>query len=266
MAGLLYKDFIGIKGKRVLWILLGLTGLFMLLRFSFPGDNNMLMAWGRMESETGELTEMTAGQFYDSLLVLPAFLLIACGLMLPSIWTEHICRHDEKNKTRQFAGMLPLEKNAYIASKYIFIGIAVYILFSLEIVWIIIFKSKAGNEAVIALIESFLTLLTTFGGASLLIASIELPFFITLGVKKGILIKAGVMEGIVFLIVIYLYFGNLKVFENFDIYVFVNWCKEHAVLVSAISIISPVVDIFIYWLSYRITCKINVNREVETDG
>ena len=70
----------------------------------------------------------------------------------------------------------------------------------------------------------------------------------------------------VFLVIAYLFFGNLKVFENFDIYVFVNWCEKHLVIVMLISVISPIADILLFWLSYRLTCRINQNREVEIDG
>lgn len=266
MAGLLYKDFIGINGKRIVWILIGVTLLFIILRFVFPGNVDTVMAWGMVENEAGELVEMTVGDFRDSFLVMIPMLLIACGIALPSTWTIAICRNDEKNKTRQFARTLPLDKNAYIASKYIFIGIAIYVLFSLETAWIMIFNSVAGDNNSSELIAAISQLLIAFSGLSLLLASIELPFFLTLGVKKGSLLKTAIIEGLAFLAIAYLFFGNLKVFENFDIIVFSDWCKDHLVVVVLISIISPIVDIFLYWISYRITCKINQNREVEIDG
>lgn len=167
---------------------------------------------------------------------------------------------------RQFTGALPLDKNAYIASKYIFIGIAVYALFSLETAWIIIFNSVAGNNNSSELITAVSQFLTVFSGVSILLASVELPFFLTLGVKKGSVLKTAIIEGLAFLAIAYLFFGNLKVFENFDILVFSDWCKEHLVIVALISIVSPIVDIFIFWLSYRIICRINQNREIEIDG
>ncbi|MBD5522297.1 MAG: ABC-2 transporter permease [Lachnospiraceae bacterium] len=266
MAGLLYKDFIGINGKRIVWILIGATLLFLILRFVFPGNVDTVLGFGMVENEAGELVEMTVGDFSDSFLVIIPMILIASGIALPSTWTSAICRNDEKNKTRQFTRTLPLDKNAYIASKYIFIGIAVYVLFSLETVWIMIFNSVAGNNNCSELIAAISQLLIVFSGISILLASIELPFFLTLGVKKGSLLKIAILEGLAFLAIAYLFFGNLKVFENFDIIVFSDWCKEHLVVVALISIISPIVDIFIYWLSYRITCRINQNREVEIDG
>ncbi len=266
MAGLLYKDFVGIKGKQIICILIVCTVLFLIVRLAFPGNVTTTMPGVMQESETGELVEMTVGEMSDTFIVMPSLLLIACCLMLPSTWTGAICKNDEKNKTRQFTRTLPLGKNAYIASKYIFIGIAVYILFSLETMWAIIFNSVAGDNASRQLMTACSQFLPAFCGISLLIASIELPFFITLGVKKGTVIKTAILEGIGFVVIAYLLFGNLKVFENFDIYALLTWCNEHTLFVSLFSILSPVLDIAIFGLSYRITCSINKDREVEIDG
>lgn len=266
MAGLLYKDFVGIKGKRLIWMIAGLTLLFLILRFLFPGNVTTVMADGWAEDANGKLVKITVGDFRDSLLVMLPLLFIVSGFFLPSAWTTAICKHDERNKTKQFTGVLPLDKNAYIASKYLFIGIAVYILFSLDTVWIIIFNSVAGNNNSTQCLMALSQFLMGFCGFSLVLASIELPFFITLGVKKGMIMKTAILEGVGFFAMAYLLFGNLKVFENYDISIFANWCREHPVIVTLISIISPVVELFIFRLSYRITCKINRNREVAIDG
>lgn len=266
MAGLLYKDFIGIKGRRIVWIITGLTLAFLILRFLFPGYETTVMADGWAENEAGELVKMTVGELRDSLLVMLPLLFIASGFFLPSTWTAAICKYDEKNKTKQFTRALPLNKNTYIASKYLFIGIAVYILFSLNTAWIMIFNSVAGNNNSTECLMVLSQFLMGFYGLSLVLASIELPFFITLGVKKGMVMKVAILEGAAFLVMAYLLFGNLKIFENYDISIFINWCGEHLVIVTLISIMSPVVELLIFWLSYRITCKINQNREVAIDG
>lgn len=266
MAGLLYKDFIGIKGKRIVCILIGCTVLFLMLRFVFPGNVNTIMSGSMQETPTGELITITVGEFYDSLLIMPPLLLIACGIILPSTWTAAICRNDEKNKTRQFTRTLPLDKNAYIASKYIFIGIAVYVLFSLETTWIIIFNSVAGDHRTGEVITAISTLLIAFCGISLLLASIELPFYLTVGVKKGNLLRTAAIEMLAFFAIAYLFFGNLKVFENFNIFVFADWCEKHVVMATLISVVSPVADMILFWLSYQLTCWINQNREVEING
>lgn len=266
MAGLLYKDFIGIRGRRILWIFAGFTLFFLILRFLFPGNVTTVASFGMAENEAGELVEMTVGELRDSLLIQLPLLFIVSGFMLPSAWTAAICRHDEKNRTRQYTATLPLDKNAYIASKYLFIGIAVYLLFSLDTIWIMIFNSVAGDNNSTKCLMVLSQFLMSFCGLVLLLAAIELPFFITFGVKKGMLVKTAILEGAAFLGMAYLFFGNLNIFKNFDISIFVNWCEEHLVIVALISILSPVAELFLFWLSYRITCRINQNREAEING
>lgn len=266
MAGLLYKDFVGIKGRRIVLLLAGFTVLFLILRFLFPGNADAVMSGAMTENEAGELVRLTVGDFRDSLLVMLPMLFIVCSFFLPSTWTAAICRHDEKNKTRQYTRTLPLDKNAYIASKYLFIGIGVYLLFSLDNIWIIIFNSVAGNNNSTECLMVLSQFLMGFCGFSLVLASIELPFFITFGVKKGMLLKTAILEIAAFLVMAYLFFGNLKIFENFNIYAFLNWCENHLAAITFISILSPVAELLIFWLSYRITCRINRNREVEING
>ncbi len=265
MTGLLYKDFVSIKGKYVILLLLGLTVLFLVIRFLFPG-NVETEVMGMVENEAGEFVNLTMGELADSLLVLIPLFLIACNLCLPSMWTIRICRNDEKNKTRQFIRVLPCESNAYIASKYIFIGIAIYVLFSLEHIWIIIFNSQAGLDSSIELMNAFSSCLPAFSGACLLLAAVELPFFITLGEKKGKVIKTAMLELLAFLVAAYMFFGNIKIFQNWDITALLNWCKKYSLFITVISMITPAITLLLYYLSYQLTCRLNQNREVEIDG
>lgn len=263
MAGLLYKDFVGIRGRRIVLIMIGCTLAFMVLRFLFPGNVGAAASFGMAENEAGELVEITVGELRDSFLVMPPLLFMVAGLSLIPTWTAAICRHDERNRTRQYTAALPLAKNAYIASKYLFIGIAVYLLFSLDSIWIVIFNSVAGENNSSECLKIMSQFLMTFCGMLLVLAAIELPFFITLGVKKGMLVKTALIEGFAFLGMAYLFFGNLDVFKNFDIGIFVNWCEEHFVIAALISVLSPIAELFLFLLSYRITCRINQNREAE---
>lgn len=265
MAGLLYKDFAGIKGKYVIWLLLGLTVFFLVIRFIMPGDAEEVIGGVARENEAGELVNLTIGELADSLLILLPLLFIACNLCLPSMWTVRICKNDEKHKTRQFIRALPCEKNAYIASKYIFIGIVIYVLFSLENIWIIIFNSRAGLSSSVELLTAFSSCLPAFSGACLLLAAVELPFFITLGEKKGKIMKTVILELTAFLVISYMFFGNIKIFQNWDIYALLSWWERHSLLITVISMITPAITFLLYYLSYKLTCRLNQNREVEID-
>lgn len=290
VAGLLYKDFVGIRGRRIIFILMGCTFTFLVLRFLFPGNveagisgaakagmdtvmsldttENVaaITSFGMAENEAGELVEITVGELRDSFLAMPPMLFPIACLSLLSTWIAAICRHDEANRTRQYTAALPLAGNAYIASKYLFIGIAVYVLFSLNQIWLILFNSVSGETNSAECLRIISQFLMSLYGLMLVLAAIELPFFLTLGVKKGMLVKTALIEGAAFLGVAYLFFGNLNIFKNFDIYNFVNWCERHPMAVALIAVLSPIAELIIFWLSYRITCGINQNREAEIDG
>ena len=69
-----------------------------------------------------------------------------------------------------------------------------------------------------------------------------------------------------FAVAYYMMFGDLSIIENWDIYVLVEWTENHMTFMSFLSVISPIVVLAIYWISYRLTCWINRNREVDIDG
>ena len=61
----------------------------------------------------------------------------------------------------------------------------------------------------------------------------------------------------------YLLFGDLSVWTGFDLYVLINWTETHQSLVVGLEVGMPVLALILYWLSYRLTCRLNENREVD---
>lgn len=61
----------------------------------------------------------------------------------------------------------------------------------------------------------------------------------------------------------YLLFGDLSVWIGFDLYVLVNWIETHQSLIIGLEVGMPVLALVLYWLSYRLTCRLNENREVD---
>lgn len=250
MAGLLYKDFVGIKGKMTVILFSLATMIFLAARIIFPGVTDVV----------------SDGEVNDIILMLCVLMLIFVGFFMISSWTVAICRNDEKCKARQFVNALPLAKNSYIASKYIFIAIAVYVIFSLEQIWTIIFSGMAGENGIASLATTAGMFLTSISSASMLLAAIELPFYFTFGVKKGSAIKVAILCILFFAVAYYMMFGDLSIIENWDIYVLVEWTQNHMTFMSFLSVFSPIVVLAIYWISYRLTCWINRNGEVDIDG
>ena len=92
MGGLLYKDFLSVKGKKISIIILVLTLAFLILRLLLPGgDIDMADA----------ATQTDAGLYDFFLWTFPA-MFVFCSLGLPSIWTKSLISNDEKSKIKAF--------------------------------------------------------------------------------------------------------------------------------------------------------------------
>lgn len=255
MGGLLYKDFVSINGKKLVWILIIGTVLFFGLRVAFPGTMN----------QEAFLTMTEDGQEMNLLDYL-FFSIFACCIIgilgLMNGWVAKIVDGDTKNKIRGYISSLPLEKNAYIASKYLFIAISAYVFLSFEMMWGVICNAFCGEGVSSELMAAICSFIPPLICLVLLSAAIELPLFILLGVQKAKLIKIAVVMGIGFVIVGFLLFGNLNwISENFNILAFMNWYETHTFEVAFLTILSPVITLALYYVSYRITCFFS-NREV----
>lgn len=255
MGGLLYKDFISVSGKKLLVILSAGTVLYIVLRMLFPGTvvNPAFM----VENEAGESINLL-----DSFFVM-AFGILVVGLIgLLNGWVAKIVEGDTKNKIKGYLCAMPLGKNAYIASKYLFIGIAAYVFMSLMFIWEIACNAFCGTmfQEIITAIGPFIPSLICL---ALLSASIELPMFIVMGKQNAMLVKTAVILLIAFICIGFLMFGDLNWFyEHFNIVLFVQWVQTHTVAVAVIQVLSPVMTMLIYVLSYRITCCLK-NKEAD---
>ena len=67
-----------------------------------------------------------------------------------------------------------------------------------------------------------------------------------------------------FLVVGYVLFGDLDVLKNVDIAAFVNWAETHLFTILVLNVTQPLMVLAFYYLSYRLTCRINKDREVFT--
>lgn len=251
MGGLLYKDFVSvnrIKKVKLTWILTALTALFIVLRMAFPGTSDI--EYFLAENENGEIVN-----------ILDTFFFIAMGLFIVGTlglingWTAKITEADDKNKIREYICALPLEKNAYIASKYLFIAISTYVFISVSYIWNIAclaFCRKGMMTDMVQLVGGFIVV---FACIALLLAAIELPLFILFGKEKAMLIKAAFLMLIAFAFLGFLLFSDLAWFgEHFDITVFVKWYETYKIETAVTILLSPVLILTLYYGSYRLTC------------
>ncbi len=251
MGGLLYKDFVSvnrISKVKLTWLLAVLTVFYIALRMAFPGtaDIKAFLA----ENEDGQAVNL-----------IDSFFLIALGLFMVGIlglmngWVARIVEIDDKNKIRGYISALPLGKNAYIASKYIFMAVSAYVFMSISYIWSISCVAFCREGMIADAAQILGGFIPVFAGFSLFLAAIELPLFILLGKEKAMLIKVAFIMLIAFGIIGFLFFGDLSwVDRHVNIAAFVKWCEKYRMEVAIVSLLSPLVVMILYYGSYRITC------------
>lgn len=251
MGGLLYKDFVSvnrINKVKLTWVLSILTVLYIALRIAFPGTADMKEFL--VENEDGQIVNLV-----DSFFVSGLGLFIFVILELMNGWTAKIVEFDDKNKIRGYISALPLDKNAYIASKYLFMAISAYVFMSLFYIWAISCLAFCREGALADTVELIGGLIPAFAGFSLLLAAIELPLFILFGKEKAMLIKVAFIMLIAFAMIGFLLFGDLVWMEqHLDIAVLVKWCEKYKMEVAVVTLLSPAFVLALYYGSYRITC------------
>ena len=161
---------------------------------------------------------------------------------------------------------MPINRNTYIASKYVFMGIAAYVSISYLYIMGVIFQAFCNEGRMLDLSDALMGLLVSILTLFMLMISIELPLFILLGKEKAQLYKIAFWIVIALIAVGYLLFGDVKYFEeHFNAENLINFFKNHQSELIVIETILPVIIFGLYYVSYRITCFF-ANREEERYG
>ena len=242
MTGLLYKDFVAIRGK--LYVIISVATLLLIT----------LLRW-LIRDDAGE---------YLLVMYLIAFPVAAYTLVSNKIETD-LMRIDEAKKQRQYCHSLPVSKKQYVASKYVFMLVVYFIVQSMvALLCSIMLVGNVTNLCMefATLIMGSIPILTT---AVMVISAMELPFFIVAGYKKGNLIKQGLLEAFFAILVVYLMFGDLTIFEKFSVEAFVTWTNNHQDVLNTMHVITPLVGLVVYYISYRISCFLYERREFSDD-
>ena len=254
MAGLLYKDFVAVKGKKLILIFSVLTVLYVVLRMAFPGtvENEFFMA----ENVKGDRVNLL-----DTFFAQGELMIIWMGGLYMNLTCSQLPGLDEKNRIRGYLFSLPLKKSTYVAAKYVFMGIMAYVIFSLFLIWHVICTAFMGEGFNVDIIDTFSTFALPFMCAMLLLAALELPLYLLLGRAKAKIIMMGLMLILAFFVFGYIFFGDLSVFDRVDIAVIIKWLEDHSFEMVLFSILSPVITLAFYYGSYRLTCYFYERRE-----
>lgn len=247
MGGLLYKDFVVIKGKKFVSILIGIILVLGILRLVFPDiplPDQLLL-----ESDKGHTYNFI--EFY--LVVFFAFAVFMIMMYIEQVKSS-LSYVDRKNKMMNYFLSMPYSKNTYFASKYVFVAILNYISLSFLMIIEVIIASFINGELMRDVLETIATIIIPLISFSLLLTAIDLPLYILLGKEKAQMIKELLLLLIAFFVVGYLMFGDLSWVHLIDYEVITTWFKSHQFFLTLLQIFSPLCCGGLYYLSYRIVC------------
>lgn len=242
MAGLLYKDFAAVKGKVYIIGILLVMGLMLLCRLTLPVGETDIALW------------------VMSLLVIGFLLCLIVGKLEISIVSA-----DEGKKQKQYFLSLPLSPRQYVASKYVFLLIAFYILLSVSMMLESLCLIGCEERTVQELAPVVESILPAFLCIMLLVPAIELPFFIGFGTKAGNRMKTGLLLIVFFLVIVFLMFGDLTILDRVSLISILSYFGDHSGIVLCADVLAPYVSLSLYYLSYRVSCRLFVGREWEND-
>ncbi len=256
MGGLLYKDFLSINGKKHVAVFSVLTILLVVLKLivAFADTPD---AW-LLENSEGEVMS-----FLDYLVSMPAQIMPIMSISFIAMWIPNVIQNDEKSKIHAYLSATPLSKRAYIAEKYVFIGICIYSALSICVIWCVISMAFLPDGAVLDILMFISSFLIELFSLALIGASIEFPVFVAFGKEKGQMIKTGILEVLAWFAVAFLFFGNLDVLEIIDFNRIMDWAKAHSFALMFMAVISPLITLAFYYISYRISVCIYERKERE---
>lgn len=242
MTGLLYKDFAAVKGKWYVWGIF-LTMLLMLAcRLIFPAEEIDIALWAL------------------SMLVIAILVFLIIGKLEVGVVSA-----DEESKQKHYFLSLPVSQKQYVASKYIFMLLAFFSAQSIAMLLEMMCLIGCENEMVQKLAPVLQSMLPVFFCTMLVIPAVELPFFIGFGAKKGNQIKIGLLLAVFFLVIVFLMFGDLTIFDRIDLVHILGYLYEHDNVVLCFNVFIPYGSLLLYYLSYRISCGLFAGRGWEND-
>lgn len=242
MLGLLYKDYIAVKGKYFLIALLGQFFLVTVLRLT--------------------TVDMTMDMIFPPLVLMA---LCVFSAVIPFVFELSVMKADEGRKQKQYFLSLPVSRRQYVASKYIFIAIAFYIIQSVATFEFVVCQVNMQSEEMKANMRSVQMLVPSFIAICMIICALELPFFVAMGVKKGMVAKEEIIFVAFFLAVAYVMFGDLSIIEEASVMSLIEYFTNHPEIMLGVQVVTPLVSVTLFYVSYLISARIFERKEWEDE-
>ena len=164
------------------------------------------------------------------------------------MFQQGIFEHDERKVWQFFICSTSDGIKKQISSKYIFN----LFLSSMMMCWctFLFYIAAAVSDHNVTIAGMILQLIVFI---QIFIRAFETPFMILFGSKKGNVIRMVIMGTIVLIVLIYALFGDLSIFGSLED--FIKWFQE--TFTESIPLflrLIPACVLFLYWVSYKISC------------
>lgn len=242
MLGLLYKDYIAVKGK---YFLMALFGQFLLV---------------------AAIRITVVDEVLDHILpALVMMMLCVFAVVIPLTFEISLMKADEGRKQKQYFLSLPVSRRQYVASKYIFLAIAFYIIQSVATFEFLVCLVNMKSEEMSAKMSTCQMLVPTFIALCMVTCALELPFFVGMGVKKGMAAKESIIFIVLFLAIDYIMFGDLSIVEEANVMSLIDYFMKHPEISMTVQVLTPIVSILLYYVSYLISVRLFERKEWEDE-
>ncbi len=234
MLGLLYKEFY--LNRKYLYLIWGMS---IFLSITTIALTNILYT-----TETAQMQ----------------FCLYSCLIMFAAISImDYSTKGDANRLWASFAISIPQGAIGQIKSKYYFLAIVMVITLELFNIFEIIRQVCCGVQVANSSTQMILSLFVWF---TLLMKAFEFPFVVRFGLKAGSNIRATILIGLFFGAIIYGLFGDLSMFGSidqlFDFFLDVMNGKKGAETLLWLSGSFPCIIGALYFISYKISCKLYI--------
>lgn len=236
MAAFLYKEFIAIRGRRIVGVLLAFT-LFLGVAEACISDVEWLMLL---------YVFMSTVSICGMLAIPMGFLYLVAGT--ESTWKQKAWLH-----------ALPIPERTYIAGKYWFVLILFYVLYSCSLLWYLLVSVRLPPGSMPEQVDTLYALVQPVMFLCITVAALELPFALLFGRQRAELVKTGIAVCFGLVLVIWFFFGDISMLDRVGDWML--YIDKHPAVMMTIDFVFSVVAFAAYYGSYRITVRCYERKE-----
>ena len=259
MKGLLYKEYLVLRGRNILTGLGIVIFSFLLFRIAFPGADEPAY-------EPGDtFASVPAGVMYDALLLGMVCILPFCciGLLMPAV--KLITESGRKRKERAYGMALPLPADSAVKAKYIIFALLAGAFFLGSYAVFGMYFLGAGQNQASKNAETLLKMFPILMAAVMICGAVDMFAYLGLGKRKGDALILFLLLPFALALVWCFFFVDPDEFSKINFGLFLRFYDRYKALWWFLEILLIAVSVGLYYLSFRIVRRMELKRKAEFD-